>query len=337
MKLSTKLKWLAVCISVLIIFVGLFLKIFYPNQVFYGFQTEKIPIIIGLSFCLARIVFVLIEYKKRTLPWTQILLPLFISTQLILLYLGQISILFALIIIPIIELAFVICFVIYSVKAIKDVDDAKPVLYKILGQFFPTSILKWVIIEITLFSMAFYGISRFFRIPKKEGWTYSKNSDFPVIFTFLILFAPIEIFAVHYLFNIQNIIINGILIFLYIASFLYIYGFWVSIKLFPHQITENEIFLFRGVLAKTQFPISFVKSFSVLGEDKTDISNSVSLTVPGGSNVELILTESVKIQNLIGKSEQFVEKIFVSIDEPEKFYDEIQRLKKLESITIQTI
>jgi hypothetical protein len=83
--------------------------------------------------------------------------------------------------------------------------------------------------------------------------------------------------------------------------------------------------LFRGVLAKTQFPIIFVKSLSVLGENKPDISNSISLTVPGTPNVELILTKPVKIQNLIGKSEQFAEKIFVSVGEPEKICDEIKK------------
>ncbi len=178
--------------------------------------------------------------------------------------------------------------------------------------------------ELTLFFNAFYGISKALKIPKKEGWTYWKNSSFPAIFVLLIFVAPIEIFVVHYLLNINSILLNGILIFFYISSFLYIYGFWVSIKLHPHLISEKEVVLYRGCLSKISFPLGLVISANLVTGTQSKKEDSVDLTILGGQAVEIVFSSQVKVENLIGK-ERFTERVFVTFDEPQKFCNQINK------------
>lgn len=177
--------------------------------------------------------------------------------------------------------------------------------------------------EITLFSNAFYGISKLLRVPQKEGWTYHNNSNFPAIFALLILVAPIEIFAVHYLLGINSLPINVVLTFLYISSFLYIYGFWVSIKLNPHIILDREVFLYRGCLSKTRFSLKMIKSLQIIDKLPLKKEGWVDLTVPGGSVVEITLSSQIKVENLIGEYEKFTDRVFVSFDEPQKFCNQV--------------
>jgi hypothetical protein len=246
--------------------------------------------------------------------------------QLILSYFDKISGKWLFLIIVLIELlVFVSVFFIIS-KEIKKSDNFKDGIYNIFNQYLPKSIAKWVIFEVSIFTYAFYGFSKFFKIPSKEGWTYYKNSNFPMIFALLILIAPVEIFAVHYLLNITNIFINAILIFLYIVSVLYIYGFWVSIKLNPHTILGNNIFLYRGCLSKTTFPINLVKSLEVVSEIPKLKEKISDFTIPGGEIVEISFFSQAKIENLFDEESRFADKVFVSVDNSQEFCNHINQI-----------
>jgi hypothetical protein len=289
-------------------------------------SLKEILILLVILACIARIVYVFFHIGDFSTKWKQLIFPVLISSQLLLVFSGKVSESSAFIIIVITEICIFGTVFFIIIKGLKTSSSITDNLLNVFKEYLPNSVFNWVRMEIVLYSNAFYGISKLFRVRAKEGWTYWKYSNFPAIFALLIIIAPIEIFVVHYLLNI-NLIINIILIALYFISLLYIYGFWVSIKLNPHLITNKEIFLYRGCLAKVSFPINLIESLNIIEDIPKKKGSSVDITIPGCPIVEIVFSSQVKIDNLIGQKEQLTEKIYVSFDEPQQFCNTIKGLK----------
>ena len=333
MKLSgTILKRTNKLIIVLLLLIGLYLKIFCSECLIQGIQAGQIILIAGTILCFIKLSIVSIKIRNKKLPWQQFILPAFLLTQLLLLTTDKISSIQAIATIAFVEVILVSGVIIAVRRSIKTSENYQTSLQNSLSLFLPPKIAQWMKVEIIILSAAFYGISRFFRIPVESGWSYWKKSAFPLIFVMLVLVSPVEFLVVDILLNIKSIVVQVGSVFLYLWSLLWVYGFWVTVKLSPHQISEEEICLHKGALATTNFSLNLIKSVRIIppktiGEEEPKIMNGAKFTVPGTPRVELILKKPVEIRNSFLVDVYSADSILISVDEPDKFCREINKYR----------
>ena len=293
------------------------------------FRARTIILSLGIILCAAKIALVLIDARNHKISWLQILLPSFVLSQLLLMLFLEISSLLVLSVMSILEIAFIVSAVLLTKNTIEKTGTSGSLLESTLRLLAPAGLAAWVMLEITLIYSFLYGLSKFFRVPEKSGWSYWKNSAFPLIFILLLFVGPVEIVVIHFILDIQSTFVHILFILLFIWSLVYVFGFWVSMKLSPHQLNNNKITLNRGALGKAEFSTQLVKSLriiqpKVLGEEEPKNRRAAYLTVPGTPMVELILKDPVKINQILSDSEQLTDTIIVSVDEPQSFCQQIR-------------
>jgi hypothetical protein len=330
---SLRLQYIGALAAILFLLLFSLYTFTYCENCFVGeFQVKKLVLFAGIVLCAGRLIFNFIQAENKKYVWLQSLLPLFILFELILLFFDRISFFGALIIIPVLEIIFVIGIIFFTGKAVRESQGFVP-LDQVLNLFLPSFLVRWIIFEVTIISYAFRGILLFFKSYEEVGWSYWKSSSFPLIFALLILVAPIEILVINILFNIQSITIHIVFGVIYIWSLLYLYGFWISIKLLPHKLGENEISIYRGILNQAQFPLKIIETVKSRQNTDNDTLKQngleiADLTVQGTPIVEFVLNESIKVSSIIGKSEKFVKVILISADEPHLLVEEIRRISE---------
>lgn len=317
----------------LLTLVFLYLTILYPDHRVYGIKTRNILLFIGMLLCLGKIFATFTERKSENFSWFRLFLPSLILFELILLFFGRISFLSAFIIIAVMEAVLVLGVLIFARKLIKKSEKTTTALRKVLSSLLPPIFASWLVFEMTLIYFTFRGFWGLFRTRKEEGWSYWRQSDFPLIFVLLVILAPIEFAVIHIIFGIESVVVQLIAVFLYIWGFLYIVGFWFSAKLSPHKINRRTISLNRGALGNAHFPVHLVKSLKIkqsrmFGEKAAN--DIFDLTIPGTPAVELTLKEAVKVDSIFDPSGRAVKRILVSIDEPSLFCQEIRKFCSME-------
>ncbi|MFN0141367.1 MAG: hypothetical protein ACKVQW_14930 [Pyrinomonadaceae bacterium] len=294
----------------------------------YGFPAVKIIYLSGMIFCLLRLIVVISYGWKSISTFYQTFVPLFVLAQLVLLFVGKITSPIVLLLVGAAELLIVIVAFFLIKSSVSKDQNLQSTIIQILGFLLPTSIQKWVTLEVSLLSSALYGVSKLFIVPEEEGWSYWKNSAFPLIFIIVFFIGPVELIVFKYVLNIESAFAHSLLALFYVWAIIYVYGFWVSIKRLPHQINEEEVVLNRGLLETTKFQLHSVEAVKVLppeliGESEK-IDGTAYLTVPGSPLVQFILKGPVEINRLIG-AKQLSDKIVVSVDDPQRFCEEILR------------
>jgi len=329
-----KLNLYWVLFSLLAFLLALYLFLFCSSCKIYDLQTKQIFILFGIALCSISLISTLINIKSGKSRWMQTLIPAFILFQLILLFYEKISFTLAFLIIPVVEIFFVLTIVLLTKKKLNNAQNPdNSFLRNILDLLLPAFLVRWIIFEVTIISFAIRGLVNFFKKKNETGWSYWKNSHFPIVFILLIFVAPLELVVINFLLNIQSITVHILFALLYIWGFLYIYGFWISIKLLPHQIIEGEVFLYRGGLSNTRFSVEIIESVKVINQQNefrvsgAKETEAADLSVPGTAMVEIVLKKSARVENILKKSEQFVKKILISVDQPVLFRDEILKIQ----------
>lgn len=331
MKISSILKQMALIGFLVYLVVALYVATSCQECRFYDLSAVRLVLIVGVFFCIIRISFVVYEAYVHRVSWLQTIVPCFVLTQLILLLYDVGSSVLLLGIVAVVEIGFVVAGIVLVKRAAATDESFQVAILRILGPLLPSSILKWVKLEISLLSSALYGVSKLFWLPEKPGWSYWKNSAFPLIFVLVFFVGPVELFVLWYLIRIESAFVHSLFALLFIWSIMYVYGFWVSVRLSPHQLSKDEISLSRGVLGRAVFPTSLIKSLRVvppklIGEEEERDREAVFLTVPGTPTVELILKEPVEVSQLFFEGLSSTNVIVVSVDEPQLFCQEISRL-----------
>ncbi len=159
---SLRFRHIGALVSILFLLLFSLYTFFYCEDCFVGeFQVKKLVLFVGIVLCLGRLTFNFTQTRDKKYAWLQFLLPLFILFQLLLLFFDRISFFGAIIIIPILEIMFIIGVIFFTRRAVKESQDFVS-LHQVLDLFLPSFLVRWIIFEVTIISYAFRGILLFF-------------------------------------------------------------------------------------------------------------------------------------------------------------------------------
>uniref|UniRef100_UPI00404713C1 hypothetical protein n=1 Tax=Bacteroidota TaxID=976 RepID=UPI00404713C1 len=232
---------------------------------------------------------------------------------------------------PVIEisiLTFVIIKVRRAVKTYKELKSATPDFYDTLknvcSEILPKKLVLPFATEVAVFYYGFINWKT--REINENEFTYHKNSGTPALFGGFIMIIGIETVALHFLLARWSIVAAWILTALSVYTAIQVFGFAKSLSKRPISINKDSLTLKYGILNEVEIPFSDIDKVELSRKslEKNELTKTLSpLGELESHNVIIHLKKENELVGLYGMKKRF-NLLGLHIDEPKEFNDRMK-------------
>jgi hypothetical protein len=272
------------------------------------------------------------------------LLPILIVIEIIMVFSGIIDLKTAIGIVVGVELSLIIVGTSQIVRVIRRYKQNRTkgitvwvALVDGLSIVLPTSAARVVVLEFQLWTSLFIWTFHLHR-RNPRAFSYHKHSVLGIAIGIVLFCCPFEIAIFELL--LPWAWVRWVLLILSLYALIWILGFYASLAIRPHRIDENGVQLQFGFFADVFIPLMNIAGFRLekrqtpkkrrgLTIDTTQSTAYICMEFE--SNVTIDLFMPTFINGFISKTID-VKTIFISVDDPDGFLNEMQKLIKKETI-----
>jgi hypothetical protein len=276
-----------------------------------------------------------VEWRRRGLPGTRILLPTLILVEGLGLLLTQSSHL-ALRLRLGTTLALEALLLILAVKAwraARALQEAWPEdrIAAAFEAFVPPRAARLMALELVLLGSAIGFLCGGFRDPAPVGFSLHKETFLRAFLPVLPLLIPTDLFLIHALFPRMAPWLRWTLHLSTVYAVLWMVGLYATLKARPHQVNATSVSLRMGLLGSLGLQKEQILTASALPEFDDDwvkhqhLKGMHKLIRTGAPVVELRLREPVLSRGVLGTSAQALDRVAVSVDDPTAFLTALGR------------
>lgn len=232
---------------------------------------------------------------------------------------------------PVIEisiLTFVIIKVRRTVKTYKELKSATPDFYDSLkkgcGEILPKKLVLPFATEVAVFYYGFINWKT--RETNDDEFTYHKKSGTPALFYAFILIIAVETVALHFLLARWSIVAAWILTALSVYAAIQVFGFAKSLSKRPISINKYSLTLKYGILNEVDIPFSDIDKVELSRKslEKEELTKTLSpLGELESHNVIIHLKKENELVGLYGMKKRF-NLLGLHIDEPKEFNERMK-------------
>lgn len=232
---------------------------------------------------------------------------------------------------PVIEisiLTFVIIKVRSAIKKYKDLKDSTPDFFSALKstcyEILPKKLVLPFATEVAVF---YYGFINWKTKDVNENeFTYHKKSGTPALFGAFIMIIGVETFALHFLLARWSLIGAWILTSLSVYTAIQVFGFARSLSKRPVSINQESLTLKYGILNEVEIPFSDIDKVELSRKllEKAELTKTLSpLGEIESHNVIIHLKKENELVGLYGMKKKF-RVLGLHIDEPKEFNEKME-------------
>ncbi|WP_218081190.1 hypothetical protein [Anthocerotibacter panamensis] len=325
---------------ILLGFVSLLFRHLFPSFIWAGYSVDFLGGALILFVCLARLCMVVFEVFNKRLPWTQIILPTIILSELSLLFSGRTSHESFVILLGIGEATLLILGIVITLQKLRNSSKNRSfedVLEQSLLLFLPSQLVPWTKAEIIILYSALHSMGNGFRVDPFSGYGYAQSSLLQSIPIMLLVTALPEILIVEIVIHAQPVWLKIIVVVVEVWAILWTYGLYLTMINRPHQITSREVLFYRGILNQIHIPLVNIEDASPLPSTatvrqlrRTHDHKTGWLTVPGSPLLKVTLKEPLVFpKHHENKKFEDIVYFIVSSDDPAKFCQAILQAKSV--------
>lgn len=232
---------------------------------------------------------------------------------------------------PVIEisiLTFVIIKVRRAVKTYKELKSATPDFYdtlkKVCLEILPKKLVLPFATEVAVFYYGFINWKT--RETNDDEFTYHKKSGTPALFYAFILIIAVETVALHFLLARWSIVAAWILTALSVYTAIQVFGFAKSLSKRPISINKDSLTLKYGILNEVDIPFSDIDKVELSRKslEKEVLTKTLSpLGELESHNVIIHLKKENELVGLYGMKKRF-NLLGLHIDEPKEFNERMK-------------
>lgn len=232
---------------------------------------------------------------------------------------------------PVIEisiLTFVIIKVRRTVKTYKELKSATPDFYdtlkKVCSEILPKKLVLPFATEVAVFYYGFINWKT--RETNDDEFTYHKRSGTPALFYAFILIIAVETVALHFLLARWSIVAAWILTALSVYTAIQVFGFAKSLSKRPISINKDSLTLKYGILNEVDIPFSDIDKVELSRKslEKEELTKTLSpLGELESHNVIIHLKKENELVGLYGMKKRF-NLLGLHIDEPKEFNERMK-------------
>ncbi|MFE8699499.1 hypothetical protein ACFYKX_02555 [Cytobacillus sp. FJAT-54145] len=202
-----------------------------------------------------------------------------------------------------------------------------------LDKYLPNQkVLQIFLSEFAVFYYSLFSWKKKVKVSHGTPFTYHKKTSSTAVYIMLIHATIIESVGLHYLLHQWNEIVAYILLFLNVYGVLYFLGEIHATRLTPFLLTDKQLYLQTGLAKSMDLPLQQIKEFKYYdGPEKftrkeldTLFDARVADFISEKPTFEILLNEP-QTMNLMYGIERKVDRIVLNVDEPNQFYEELNK------------
>lgn len=302
---------------------ALALRLRAPNHGILPWLTGALLILLGL-----RVAGLCLDWRRRRLPGTRVLLPALILAEGLGMALSSAPhrILQARLGTALLLEALLLALAARAWRSARTLPGAWPEDRVSLAfeAFVPSRAARLMALELVLLGSALRFLCGGFRDPAPPGFSHHREAALGGFLPALPLLIPGDILLIHALFPHLAPWLRWTLHGSTVYAVLWLFGLYATLKARPHQLRDGQLHLRQGLLKSVAFPADWIQTAAPLPEFDSDWARMAHtrgvprLAAPGAPLLELSLREPVRVRGLLGLGRPAT-RLMVSVDDPAAF------------------
>lgn len=194
------------------------------------------------------------------------------------------------------------------------------------------SAARILVTEFSMFHYALFSWKKKVQIDRGTAFTYHKKTSVNAVYIMIIHAIAIESVGLHYFLHSWNPVVSYILLFLNLYGILFMLAELQATRLTPFLLTEDHLLMQTGFSKSMHLPLRNIKEIKHYdGAEKFSRKEQAELfdarvpdLIQEKPMFEIVLHEPQDVQLLYGLKRK-VKRIVLNVDEPNVFYQELQR------------